>query len=102
MYLIVSHLGFCSENIFLIVPFPDLCLLVPSNVPVNSYCHVGALTPFYGTFTQNVDLMTSKNFKYNHAIKSIKLICMDGLYGCPLFPGRLIPSERLTSNQIVS
>ena len=32
-YLIVSmvfsHLGFWSGNIFLIVPFPDLCLLVP-------------------------------------------------------------------------
>ena len=32
-YLIVSffsHLGFWSGNLFLIVPFPDLCLLVPS------------------------------------------------------------------------
>ena len=32
-YLIVSlvfcHLGFWSGNLFLIVPFPDLCLLVP-------------------------------------------------------------------------
>ena len=32
-YLIVnvvfSHLGFRSGNLFLIVPFPDLCLLVP-------------------------------------------------------------------------
>ena len=90
-YLIVSHLGFWSGNLFLIVPFPDLCLLIPSNVPVNSYCHVGTLAPFYGTLTQNVDLMTSKNcFKYNHAVKPIRLICMDGLYGRPLFPGRLI------------
>ena len=24
-----SHLGFCSGNFFLIVPFPDDCLLVP-------------------------------------------------------------------------
>ena len=33
MYLIVSlvfsHLGFWSGNVFLIAPFPDLCLLVP-------------------------------------------------------------------------
>ena len=33
MYLIVSlvfsHLGFWSENLFLVAPFPDLCLLVP-------------------------------------------------------------------------
>ena len=32
-YLIVSlffsHLGFWSGNLFLIVPFPDLCLLLP-------------------------------------------------------------------------
>ena len=33
LYLIVglvfSHLGFWNENLFLIAPFPDLCLLVP-------------------------------------------------------------------------
>ena len=27
--LFFSHLGFCSGNLFLIAPFPDLCLLVP-------------------------------------------------------------------------
>ena len=27
--LVVSHLGFWSDNFFLIAPFPDLCLLVP-------------------------------------------------------------------------
>ena len=27
--LVFSHLGFWSGNLFLIVPFPDLCLLVP-------------------------------------------------------------------------
>ena len=27
--LVFSHLGFWSGNIFLIAPFPDLCLLVP-------------------------------------------------------------------------
>ena len=35
-YLIVSfvfsHLGFWSGNLFLIAPFPDLCLLVPFHV----------------------------------------------------------------------
>ena len=30
--LVFSHLGFWSGNIFLIAPFPDLCLLVPSYV----------------------------------------------------------------------
>ena len=28
--LVFSHLGFWSGNLFLIAPFPDLCLLVPS------------------------------------------------------------------------
>ena len=27
--LVFSHLGFSSGNLFLIAPFPDLCLLVP-------------------------------------------------------------------------
>ena len=27
--LFFSHLGFWSGNLFLIAPFPDLCLLVP-------------------------------------------------------------------------
>ena len=28
--LVFSHLGFWSGNLFLIAPFPDLCLFVPS------------------------------------------------------------------------
>ena len=27
--LVFSHLDICSGNLFLIAPFPDLCLLVP-------------------------------------------------------------------------
>ena len=27
--LVISHLGFWSGNLFLIAPFPDLCLFVP-------------------------------------------------------------------------
>ena len=30
--LVFSHLGFWSGNLFLIAPFPDLCLLVPFHV----------------------------------------------------------------------
>ena len=30
--LVFSHLGFWSGNLFLIAPFPDLCLLVPSYI----------------------------------------------------------------------
>ena len=40
-YLIVSlfffHLGFWSGNLFLIAPFPDLCLLVPSHIQKGEY-----------------------------------------------------------------
>ena len=31
--LVFSHLGFWSGNLFLIAPFPDLCLLVPFSFP---------------------------------------------------------------------
>ena len=30
--LVFSHLGFWSRSLFLIAPFPDLCLLVPLNI----------------------------------------------------------------------
>ena len=36
--LVFSHLGFWSGNLFLIAPFPDLCLLVPFHV---HYCLIG-------------------------------------------------------------
>ena len=32
--LVFSHLGFWSGNLFLIAPFPDLCLLVPFQICV--------------------------------------------------------------------
>ena len=33
--LVFSHLGFWSGNLFLIAPFPDLCLLVPFSLYIN-------------------------------------------------------------------
>ena len=36
--LVFSHLGFWSGNLFLIAPFPDLCLLVPFYL--NRYSHM--------------------------------------------------------------
>ena len=33
--LVFSHLGFWSGNLFLIAPFPDLCLLVPFDMLFN-------------------------------------------------------------------
>ena len=39
--MVFSHLGFWSGNLFLIAPFPDLCLLVPFsfNIFVNDLTH---------------------------------------------------------------
>ena len=34
--LVFSHLGFWSGNLFLIAPFPDLCLLVPFHIESDS------------------------------------------------------------------
>ena len=37
--LVFSHLGFWSWNLFLIAPFPDRCLLVPSyTVQIPNVC----------------------------------------------------------------
>ena len=39
--LVFSHLGFWSGNLFLIAPFPDLCLLVPfSYFPMENISNV--------------------------------------------------------------
>ena len=36
--LVFSHLGFWSGNLFLIAPFPDLCLLVPNPSLTKASC----------------------------------------------------------------
>ena len=36
--LVFSHLGFWSGNLFLIAPFPDLCLLVPFYSGTPKFC----------------------------------------------------------------
>ena len=63
--------------------FVGLCLVeLMFNVPINNKGHVRTLPPFYGTFTQNEDVMTSnKCLKYNHPIKPECLIVLDGWFG---------------------
>ena len=62
-YLIVSlffsHLGFWSGNLFLIAPFPDLCLLVPLGIPFK-YILLESLirTPLSGILTCHLTLTT--------------------------------------------
>ena len=41
--LVFSHLGFWSGNLFLIAPFPDLCLLVPHYPKLYNMVHLLAL-----------------------------------------------------------
>ena len=62
------------------VVYVDLLIELMLNIPVNSYGHVGTLSPFYGTFIQNKDIMAStKCFKYNPTTKPTGLICKVGL-----------------------
>ena len=44
--LVFSHLGFWSGNLFLIAPFPDLCLLVPFCISLRSDYLVETLNDF--------------------------------------------------------
>ena len=46
--LVFSNLGFWSENLFLIAPFPDRCLLVPFMVHLNN--HAQRCLPFATLF----------------------------------------------------
>ena len=50
--LVFSHLGFWSGNLFLIAPFPDLCLLVPFSNPRDDRAEVPLSTviPRVGNF----------------------------------------------------
>ena len=41
--LVFSHLGFWSWNLFLIAPFPDLCLLVPHYPKLYNMAHLLAV-----------------------------------------------------------
>ena len=48
--LVFSHLGFWSGNLFLIAPFPDLCLLVPYHsvcITKTCPCNVYPLEPHF-------------------------------------------------------
>ena len=43
--LVFSHLGFWSGNLFLIAPFPDLCLLVPFYILASVLCFKHSTLP---------------------------------------------------------
>ena len=46
--LVFSHLGFWSGNLFLIAPFPDLCLHVPFHIKSKDHNSILELqTPYF-------------------------------------------------------
>ena len=65
--LVFSHLGFWSGTLFLIAPFPDLCLLVPFYYikvgfrGYSLYGHVFLMT----IFQASLDSFTTANITYN-------------------------------------
>ena len=56
--LVFSHLGFWSGNLFLIAPFPDLCLLVP--FLNDSYKNVSRISSRFGKIV--IFLYIGKNY----------------------------------------
>ena len=58
--LVFSHLGFWSGNLFLIAPFPDLCLLVPF------YRYYKRLSSFL-----NIKTITRIYFKYKTSFSRV-------------------------------
>ena len=56
--LVFSHLGFWSGNLFLIAPFPDLCLLVPFDKTCMVKVHVFVL---YNYGYEHIDMTFDRN-----------------------------------------
>ena len=58
--LVFSHLGFWSGNLFLIAPFPDLCILVPfsniSDILFKNWFHILS-NQFWHTTSQDLEVL---------------------------------------------
>ena len=90
--LVFSHLGFWSGNLFLIAPFPDLCLLVPFYKVVRlTYNRSSALfshRPARGSFSRRLAHMIYRcciiidfNFLSSYFFRRITTV----LYSCMFF-----------------
>ena len=55
--LVFSHLGFWSGNLFLIAPFPDLCLLVPFFFRIIHYVHDTLIFIIYSNSSKPLGFM---------------------------------------------
>ena len=67
--LVFSHLGFWSGNLFLIAPFPDLCLLVP-------FHHTNVLLVYY--FLASLVFVCNNHF----IMKFLNAHLMKNMSGC--------------------
>ena len=79
--LVFSHLGFWSGNLFLIAPFPDLCLLVPFYGTLN----LGAGGSEWGT-SEISELLAQKSLIY-------KTFGQTSLIGKQLWPKKSLISK---------
>ena len=56
--LVFSHLGFWSGNLFLIAPFPDLCLLVPfCTIPIQVFHKIFIGSEFSHNFLHTLNVI---------------------------------------------
>ena len=62
--LVFSHLGFWSGNLFLIAPFPDLCLLVPFFQNVRCTCKFKLYYTILCAPAYILDTMKKKSWQY--------------------------------------
>ena len=73
--LVFSHLGFWSGNLFLIAPFPDLCLLVPFYARCVCYTrlvnHAASLARVRGSITgfTFISFLTFSHLELNIILK---------------------------------
>ena len=99
--LVFSHLGFWSGNLFLIAPFPDLCLLVPFsqnrcllNTAINIHCGAFVRTALARRFLRGPTVyalmyikFSNENFNFQSYRQRISY-CI-GIYHSQLHPRRV-------------
>ena len=77
--LVFSHLGFWSGNLFLIAPFPDLCLLVNMYISVRvALCHnvsVLAVAIFFATMRARLASHGTHKLCFHNSAVSILIDC---------------------------
>ena len=79
--LVFSHLGFWSGNLFLIAPFPDLCLLVPFYTALQRYqISSGNIISNSKTSGKRTNSINHRN-KQNEMLYQHYVLCSQGVCG---------------------